>query len=293
MKRACMAMAVGLIATSVVGGQAQDWRQTPWSGQTGGDWNIEIPFQIFDNVYYVGTEHVSSYVITTPGGLVLIDTTSADAVDGLLDNVRKLGFDPSEIEYVFITHPHNDHYGGAARIKEVTGATIGMSDEDWEFLEHLERRADRPEYQWTTNSAPARDRVIEDGEVIMLGDSAFRFYVTPGHTPGSLSMEYIVSDGAQHYRALTPGGLGFSYGPEWNEAYINSFERLREMGNWDVVLSNHPFMVPGHLFTRMSELDGTERTDGATHPVVQGQAENNEWLDALLKIAREKAELER
>ena len=144
MKRAYMAMVVGLVATSVVGGQAQDWRQTPWSGLTGGDWRVPIPFQIFDNVYYVGTEHVSSYLITTPGGLVLIDATNADTADSLLDNVRQLGFDPSQIEYVFITHPHDDHYGGAARIKEATGATIGMSGEDWEFLEQRERRADQP-----------------------------------------------------------------------------------------------------------------------------------------------------
>ena len=138
-------MIVGLVTTSVVGGQTQDWRRTPWSDLARGNWKVQIPFQIFDNVYYVGTEHVSSYLITTPGGLVLIDATNADTVDSLLDNVRQLGFDPSEIEYVFITHPHDDHYGGTARIKEATGATICMSGEDWEFLEQRERRADQPE----------------------------------------------------------------------------------------------------------------------------------------------------
>ena len=169
----------------------------------------------------------------------------------------------------------------------MSGATMSMSSEDWALLEQRERRADQYDYKWTTNAAPPRDRVIEDGEVIMLGDSAFKFYVTPGHTPGSLSMEYIVSDGGRLYRALTPGGLGFSYGSEWNEAYITSFERLRQIGHWDVVLSNHPFMVPGNLFRRMLELDGTERT---LHPVVQGQAAIDTWLESLLKVARQKVE---
>ena len=292
MKRACLAAIIGLTAVSAVAAQGLEWSgRGPWSADRG-DWHVEIPFQIFDNVYYVGTDHVSSYLITTPGGLVLIDATSAETVDSLLDNVRQLGFDPAEIRYVFITHPHNDHYGGALRVQEVSGATIGMSEADWEFLEQRERNGDRWYYQWTTNSAPPRDRAIEDGEVIMVGDSAFKFYVTPGHTPGSLSMEYIVSDGDRHYRALTPGGLGYSYGPEWNETYIASFERLREIGHWDVVLSNHPFMVPGNLFRRMSENDGTGRSEQATHPAVQGQAAISAWFEALLEVAREKAEAE-
>ena len=135
MQRAAMALVVALTATSAVAAQGLAWSgRGPWSADRG-DWQVQIPFQIFDNVYYVGTDHVSSYLITTPGGLVLIDATSAETVDALLDNVRQLGFDPEEIEYVFITHPHNDHYGGAVRIKELTGATICMSGPDWEFLE--------------------------------------------------------------------------------------------------------------------------------------------------------------
>ena len=127
MQRACMAVIIVLATTSVADAQYERWAgRGPWSADRG-DWHVEIPFQVFDNVYYVGTDHVSSYLITTPGGLVLIDATSAETVDALLDNVRQLGFDPEEIEYVFITHPHNDHYGGAVRIKELTGATICMS----------------------------------------------------------------------------------------------------------------------------------------------------------------------
>jgi metallo-beta-lactamase class B len=289
MKRVFMAMVVGLIATSVVGGQAPNWsKRGAWSSRT--DVKIQIPFKVFDNVYYVGTDHVSSYLITTSGGLVLIDATNAKTVDGVLTNIRQLGFNPRNIKYVFVTQAHQDHYGGAPGIKEATGATIGMSRQDLEFLEQKKLRPNHPEYQWSTDPAPARDLVIGDDKVIEVGDAVFKLHLTPGHTPGSLSMEYTAHHGDRRYRVLTPGGLGFSYGPEWNETYIASMERLKQRGPWDVVLSNHPFMMPVHLFEAVQKVDASKP---GTHPLALGHAAINEWLDSLLKIAREKAEFER
>ena len=291
MKRLYTMLVVGLVATSVIGGEVQDqevnWTSlAPWAADRG-DWQVEIPFQIFDNVYYVGTEHVSAYLITTSGGMVLVDTTSATTANRTLDNIRKLGFDPTDIKYVFITHAHDDHYGGAARIKAETEATICMMGPDRAFLEQAAERADQAEYHWTTNMPPAEDREIADGETITVGDSRFKVYLTPGHTPGATSIEYIAYDGDESYRVLTPGGLGLSHSSEWNEQYISSYERIKELGPWDVVLSNHPFMVPGNLFKRM--LDGASRAKEDPHPVVQGPAVIDEWLDAILEVARKKA----
>lgn len=176
MKRIVMAMAVGLIATSVSGGQAPNWSQKAgWSSRFDG--TIQIPFKVFDNIYYVGTDHVSSYLITTSDGLVLIDATNAKTVEGVLNNIRKLGFDTRNIKYVFITQAHQDHYGGAPRIKEATGATIGMSDPDMTFLEKKNLHANDPEYQWSTDPAPARDLVIGHGKVIKVF-SGWRFQST-------------------------------------------------------------------------------------------------------------------
>lgn len=288
MKRVFAAMIVGLIAASAVEGQAPNWSQRgAWSRS---DVKITIPFKVFDNIYYVGTDHVSSYLITTSDGLVLIDATNAKTVDGVLANIRQLGFDPRNIKYVFITQAHQDHYGGAPRLKEVTGATIGMSRQDLEFLEQKRLRPNDPEYQWSEDPAPARDLLIGDEKVIEVGDAGFRFHLTAGHTPGSLSIEYRAHHGNRRYRVLTPGGLGFSYGPEWNEEYIASTELLKKRGPWDVVLSNHPFMMPVHLFEAMQKFDGSTQS---SHPLVVGRARINEWLDTLLGIAHEKAEFER
>ena len=296
MKRVSMAMVVSLIATSAVGGQTQDEsargrEEIRWSLPSGyiprGDWKVQIPFQIFDNVYFVGNEVVSSYLITTSGGLVLIDTTTALMVDGTLDNIRQLGFDPADIEYVFITEAHEIHYGGAAQIKAETGATICMSAADWDFVEQAAARADEPEYYWTTQVAPPRDHEIQDGEVITVGDAMFTLHITPGHTPGTSSFEYMAYDGDQRYHVLTPGGTGLSMSSEWTGEWIRGRERLKELGPWDVVLGNHPFNTPGNLFKLMVE--GADRAKGDPHPVVQGPAAIDEWLDVLLEVAREKA----
>jgi metallo-beta-lactamase class B len=296
MKRVFIATVVGLIATSVVGGQAQDESAggregLKWGLPSGyipqGDWKVKIPFQIFDNVYFVGNEVVSAYLITTSDGLVLIDTTTALMVNGTLENIRKLGFDPKNIKYVFITESHEIHYGGAAQIKAATGATICLSAADWDFVEQAAARADQPEYDWTTDVAPPRDHETKDGEVIKVGDAVFTLYVTPGHTPGTSSFEYTAYDGDRRYRVLTPGGTGLSMSSEWTQPWIKGRERLKALGPWDVVLGNHPDNTPGHLFKLMSK--GVDRAKGAPHPVVQGRAAIDEWMDTLLAAAREKA----
>ena len=124
MRRLCMTFVIALFATSVVGVQAQDERARgrddvrwglPRGYIPGGDWNVEIPFQIFDNVYFVGNEAVSSYLITTSDGLVLIDATNGIMVNRTLDNIRQLGFDPQDLKYVFVTEAHEIHYGGQSR----------------------------------------------------------------------------------------------------------------------------------------------------------------------------------
>ena len=281
MTRLCMTLVVGLIATSVAGGQTQDesargraeirWR-LPSRYVPAGDWKVQMPFQIFDNVYYVGNEAVSSYLITTSDGLVLIDTTTALMVNGTLDNIRHLGFDPSDIEYVFITEAHEIHYGGAAQIKAETGATICMSAADWDFLEQAAAHADQPEYDWTTQVAPPRDHESQDGEVITVGDAMFTLHVTPGHTPGTSSFEYIAYDGDQSYRVLTPGGTGLSMSSEWTEEWVRGRERLKastQHGVWAGGGSPSPsasaVRCPGARSPASDGVDASSASDRPSH----------------------------
>jgi len=237
----------------------------------------KTPFKIFDNVYYVGLQTVCAYLIDTGEGLVLIDSTYVDTADAVLENVRTLGFDPEDLEYIFVTHSHTDHVGGAARIQEVSGARVGMALGDWGVVEAQD------------DVDLTQDFVLADGESMTIGNTTFMFYITPGHTPGSTSIEYQVQDGENSYRALSAGGLGMSMGPVETLTFLSSVERLKALGPWDAMLPNHPWLMPGTLADIETGL--LARGDGA-HPGVLGSAMIDGWFDSVLAVIHEKIEAE-
>jgi metallo-beta-lactamase class B len=245
---------------------------------------LRDPFRIFDNVYYVGLHSVSSYLVTTSAGLVLIDATYPETPDAVLSSVRKAGLDPLNIKYVLVTHSHIDHFGGAGRIQQVTGARIGMSAEDWDNTAAQQGRGGQ---RGQNVGIPlTRDLVLRDNGTLTVGDTTFKFYVTPGHTPGATSVEFQAKDGGKSYRVLAPGGMGLSFGPEWTPVFIKSMERLKQLGPWDVILGNHPFLMPRDLEQDV-EKDLATRGNGP-HPAVVGAAKINEWFDQVLKVVNEK-----
>ena len=82
------------------------------------------PFKVFDNLYHVGPCYVSSWVLTTPQGDILFDTAQEPFVDMIEANIKKIGVDPHDIKYIIIDHGHIDHFGGAKRLQEFTGARV-------------------------------------------------------------------------------------------------------------------------------------------------------------------------
>ncbi len=130
------------------------------------------PFQIFDNLYFVGIGEVGSYVIETSDGLILLDTLWD--LDGyteyLLGNIREVGLDPMDIKYVLILQGHRDHYGGAPALQEIIDAQFGTAEEDQKMI-----AADFGEY------APRIDFFIEEGDSLTLGDTTLDFELTPDH----------------------------------------------------------------------------------------------------------------
>lgn len=241
----------------------------------------KTPFKLFDNVWYVGFQTVSVYLVTTSDGLVLIDSGYAQTVDWLVENIRSAGFSPADVKYMFVTHSHVDHASGAGRLKQITGARVGLSAEDWGALEPQQSGPQPRNFPVPLQ----RDLVLKDGDTVTVGDTTFTFHFTPGHTVGSTSVEYPVRTGGRTHRALTPGGLGLHYAPEWGPTFKKSMERLRALGPWDVVLGNHPFLAPIDLEVIESELRSAGRT---THPAVIGAARVTGFFDAILKIVDEK-----
>jgi metallo-beta-lactamase class B len=240
------------------------------------------PFKVFDNVYYVGLQTVSAYLVPTSAGLVLIDSGYAATVDWTLENIRQSGFDPANLRYVFVTHSHTDHVGGAARLKQLSGARVGLSAEDWA---EVEKQQSGPQGQRNFPLPLQRDLVLKDGETISVGDTTFKFHFTPGHTPGATSVEFQARDGGRSYRVVVPGGLGLQYEPIWGPVFKKSMERLRQLGPWDVALGNHPFLSPKDLEVIEREL--RQRGNGP-HPATLGPSAITAWFDEILKIVDEK-----
>jgi glyoxylase-like metal-dependent hydrolase (beta-lactamase superfamily II) len=84
------------------------------------DYQKIAPFKVMDNVYYVGPGSVSVWLVPTSAGLILIDTAQEPYVDYVIDNIRKVGFDPKNIKYILLSHGHLDHFGGANKIKALS-----------------------------------------------------------------------------------------------------------------------------------------------------------------------------
>ena len=105
-------------------------------------WNKPTePFKIIDNVYYVGTDGLASYLITSPQGHILVDTVMPEATSQIKASIEKLGFKVSDIKYLLNTHAHIDHTGGLAEMKQASGAQLVAG----EFNRHQRRGAGRVE----------------------------------------------------------------------------------------------------------------------------------------------------
>ncbi|MDO6415008.1 MBL fold metallo-hydrolase [Sphingomonas sp. BIUV-7] len=198
------------------------------------------PTKVFDQFYSVGQNAVSAYVLKTSAGLILFDTLdNADEAEHLLvPNMIALGLDPKQIKYIVLTHGHGDHYGGADWLQRTTGAKVIAAAADWAMME--KGSASGPFKDLVT---PKRDMVIADGQTLTLGDTSIRFYVTPGHTPGTLSAIFAVTDHGQKHIVGFNGGTGGGRDEAGLRASIPAFGRWAELtkaAGVDTLIANHP-----------------------------------------------------
>ncbi len=240
------------------------------------------PFKIFDNLYYAGIDWVSAYIIKTDDGLILIDALYRNYPAHILQSVKELGFDPKQIKYIICTHGHFDHCEGADTLKKLTGARIGMTETDWQIAEWKVKN-DYANVN-TRLSRDSRDLVIGDGDSLQLGSTIIKFYITPGHTLGVLSMSFLVKDGSNIYKAFMLGGAGLNFeGVKQTEVYLQSMDRLLAMKDIQVSITNHP--EQGKIFQRARGL--STRTPGEVHPFVAPEDFHN-WLTELRANAEKK-----
>ena len=228
------------------------------------------PFKVFDNLYYVGPGYVSVWLLTTPEGNILFDAAQEPYVDHVISNIRKVGVDPKSIRYIILSHGHLDHFGGAAKSQEASGARVVAAEEDWKLIEQVGSRPGRG--GGPAPRVPKRDMVVKEGDSVTLGGQTLKFHVTPGHTPGVVTTEGItVHDGGKPYRAIVWGGAGYRGGLAAAEQSVQSANRVAQIQGVQVNLQIHSWAEPdgypgGGVLERSLMLKS--RKPGGPHPFV-------------------------
>ncbi len=202
------------------------------------------PFKVMDNLYYVGPGSVSVWLIPTTQGLILIDTAQEPYVDTVIDNIKKVGFDPKNIKYILLSHGHLDHFGGAAKIQALSGARVALSAADWDFMATqgaAQAAAGRGPKEG--DAPPKRDMVLKEGDTVKLGDTQLKVYIMPGHTPGSVTYEFTAYDNKKPYKALVFGGPGPRNGVQGGTEFLASVQRLeKDFTDVQVAVNVHSYL---------------------------------------------------
>jgi metallo-beta-lactamase class B len=263
------------VAASAVAQQKQEQLSETYRGSRRNDVEYQkvAPFKVFDNLYYVGPGFVSVWLIPTSNGLILVDAAQEPYVDHVIDSIRKVGFDPRDIKYILISHGHLDHFGGVARIQQLSRARVAALDEDWQLIEATGRTPGRDNVP--APQAPGRDMVVKDGDSITLGNTSLEIYKMPGHTPGSASFEFTVLDGGRSHKAFLFGGPGPRGGVQGAEQFLASVGRLAQIPGVQVSVPVHSwlndFPYPnGGVFERAQKL--AQRKPAEAHAFVDPES---------------------
>jgi metallo-beta-lactamase class B len=171
------------------------------------------PFHIAGNLYYVGSKGLANYLITTPGGLILINSDLEANVPMIRASVEQLGFKFSDIKVLLISHAHWDHDAGSAMVKQMTGATYMVMDADVPVVES----GGKTDFQYgsvptSLYSATKVDRVLHDGDQVKLGDAVLTAHLTPGHTKGCTTWTMKVNEGGKTYDVVIVGSPNVNTG---------------------------------------------------------------------------------
>src|SRR5579871_1538953 len=153
-------------------------------------WNDAVPpFRIMDNLYYVGTKELASYLFVTPEGNILMNSNYESSVPVIRASVEKLGFKMSDIKILVAGHAHPDHVEGDALMKELTGAqvVVGRVDAD-------KTREFRP-----GGKEHPIDRLVDEGDTVSLGGTTLTAHLMPGHTRGCLAWSTTLKENGRGY----------------------------------------------------------------------------------------------
>ncbi len=239
LKTLVLTLALGLSAAA----------QQPAPAPSNADWTRPFPpFRIIGNVYWVGTYDLSTYLITTPQGHILINTGVGDTAQQIRASVEALGFKLADVKILTATHGHYDHVAGFADLKRMTGAKLVVAAGDRDLFESGGkadfRFGDTPSARFDPVTV---DQTFKDLEKISLGGTEITTHLHAGHTKGATSFTLNVQEAGKTYRviianmgSINPGVTvsGMPKYPDIGQAYARTFRAQKEL-KIDVWLASH------------------------------------------------------
>jgi metallo-beta-lactamase class B len=213
------------------------------------DWTAPFPpHRMIDDIYYVGSRGLASYLITTSAGHILINSNLRTSVPLIRESIEKLGFRFNDVKILLISHAHFDHDGGSAEIKKLTGAQYMVMDGDAGVVES----GGKSDFQYGNDAkflypAAKVDRVLHEGDEVKLGDTTLTAHKTAGHTRGCTTWSLKVREAGKTYDVVIVGSPNVNPGyklvnnvtyPEIADDYARGFRVLKSLP-CDIFLGAH------------------------------------------------------
>jgi len=277
-------IAVALIATSTIfSAQA---RQGGGRGNAfaGIDWNKPFPaHKIIGNMYFVGSEQLGSFLITTPAGHILINSDYEETVPVIRAAVEKLGFKFTDIKILLGSHAHPDHMTGDALVKQLTGATVMAMEQDVPALNNM-RPGGKPH---------PIDRVLHDGDTVTLGGTTLTAHLTPGHTKGCTTWTFKTAENGKTYDVVVVGSLSLNAAnlgenPGYTnirEDFVKSFKVMRTLPA-DVFVGSHTgFYQMAQKYARLEKGESNPFIDPAGYKALIDSSEKA-YLDRIEELKK-------
>lgn len=234
-------------------------------------WNVpHTPARIYGSTYYVGTRALSSILVTSDSGDILIDGTLAMSAPQIMANIRALGFRAEDIKFILNSHAHFDHAGGIAAIQRASHAAVAASPWSAATIERGASDSADPQFGIDLPFPPVPSvRVIRDGETIRVGPLALTAHFTPGHTPGGTSWTWVACEQdrclnmlyADSQTAVSADGFLFTRNSTYPTAPADFAHGLATLAQLpcDVLMTTHP--DASHLIERLAARDSGRVAD--------------------------------
>jgi len=221
----------------------------PLAAQRNSTWTTNHPpFRIAGNLYYVGSDDLAAYLVTTPQGNILINTNLASSVPQIRQNIEKLGFRVADTKILLNSQAHFDHVAGTAEMKRLTHARVEVMAGD---IVPMESGGRKDFFFFNDPSAyfpPVKvDKVLHDGEQVSLGGTVLTAHLTAGHTMGCTTWTMQITEDGKTYNAVIVGGASMNGGnnlihdpryPTEAEDFLRTFRTLRGLP-CDIFLGAH------------------------------------------------------